>query len=277
MPDPKQLQHLMKLLDDESSVVREQVFKELSSYGPSLEEELLRQHIDIRPEFKELLHSLLKHTDRIWLDEQWQGWPTLRDDKLRLETALHLLSQFIAGRKHQESLPLLLDEIATTFRSSHLHITMRQVAGYLFKDYALKGVETAEYYHPENSDLISVLKNKTGLPISLVCIFILVGNRLGLEIEGCNVPGHFMATAIDNGKKVIVDCFHGGIILDETTLQSLNMSVPITIKDLLTLECNTEEIIARVIRNLIHAYQQNNDKATVEFLGKLLRNMEKHG
>ena len=40
MPDPEQLPHLLRLLDDESTTVQKAVAEALSAFGPSLEQEL---------------------------------------------------------------------------------------------------------------------------------------------------------------------------------------------------------------------------------------------
>ena len=40
MPDPEQLPHLLKLIDDDSEGVRRAVAKALSSFGPTLEQAL---------------------------------------------------------------------------------------------------------------------------------------------------------------------------------------------------------------------------------------------
>ena len=40
MPDPEQIPHLLRLLDDESETVRKAVADALSAFGPSLEQEL---------------------------------------------------------------------------------------------------------------------------------------------------------------------------------------------------------------------------------------------
>ncbi|MDP6039411.1 MAG: hypothetical protein QGG64_12740 [Candidatus Latescibacteria bacterium] len=40
MPDPQNLPHLLKLLDDDSETVRESVAQALKAFGPQLETEL---------------------------------------------------------------------------------------------------------------------------------------------------------------------------------------------------------------------------------------------
>ena len=49
MADPNQIPHLIKLLDDESSDIRETVVKELEAYGPTLKEELKKMALQFQP------------------------------------------------------------------------------------------------------------------------------------------------------------------------------------------------------------------------------------
>ncbi len=56
------------------------------------------------------------------------------------------------------------------------------------RESVLGGTETMDYGDPQNSNLVHVITRRAGLPISLACVYILVGQRMGLAIEGCNFP-----------------------------------------------------------------------------------------
>jgi hypothetical protein len=55
-----------------------------------------------------------------------------------------------------------------------------------------------------------VLDTGLGNPISLCCLYRLLGQRFGLEIEGCNFPGHFLSRVTYRDKTWLVDCFNRG-------------------------------------------------------------------
>ena len=61
MPDPKTLPYLLKLLDDDSQVVKEAVLKELAAFGPALEEELSHLPEPLDAKQKELLQRLIQN------------------------------------------------------------------------------------------------------------------------------------------------------------------------------------------------------------------------
>ncbi|MBI4547404.1 MAG: hypothetical protein HY707_05465 [Ignavibacteriae bacterium] len=270
MPNPKQLPHLIKLLEDDSPTVRNSVLKELASFGSSLEVELARQTIVLTPDQKEVVQQLLEDQRRTWLRKNWSRWFTFEHDKQRLEAALSLLAQFLNGFKHRLSVKNLLDRLAKEYIATHKRHNARTLANFLFKEQRLRGTVPDDYFNPQNSNLIYVIENKRGIPISLASVYILVGYRLGLKIEGCNFPGHFLAIVYTGEKKIIVDCFSGGRFIDEETLANLDTPVQVKLEHLTNLECSADEIITRMLRNLINAYQLKKDEANLQLMKELL-------
>jgi regulator of sirC expression with transglutaminase-like and TPR domain len=69
------------------------------------------------------------------------------------------------------------------------------------------------YDDPENSFLDSVIERRLGIPISLSVLMIAVGRRLGVDVRGVGMPGHFLVLDGERGD-VWCDPFHGGGLLD---------------------------------------------------------------
>jgi regulator of sirC expression with transglutaminase-like and TPR domain len=79
---------------------------------------------------------------------------------------------------------------------------------YLFEELGFVGNE-ADYYDPRNSMLHQVLGRRTGIPITLSVVYIEVGRRAGLRVEGLGLPGHFIVRASEGeGDGVLVDPFN---------------------------------------------------------------------
>src|SRR5215212_9849206 len=80
---------------------------------------------------------------------------------------------------------------------------------YLFEEQGFAGNES-DYYDPRNSMLHQVLGRRTGIPITLSVVYIEVGRRAGLRVEGVGLPGHFVVRAFeDEGSEgVLVDPFN---------------------------------------------------------------------
>ena len=269
MPDPKQIPHLIKLLDDESEMVLEAVLKELAAFGPTLREELAKLPEPLSNEQQEKIQTLLADHNRHWLKENWKKQLSTLSDNERLEKALSLLAEFQNGPGYPVQLKTLLNTLAEEYRQAHQTQDAVSLANFLFKAQQLQG-NTTDYYNPANSNLVYVIEHKRGIPISLACIYILTGVRLGLEIEGCNFPGHFLAKITVEGKTKWVDCFNGGRLLDEAAILEMTNEPPQSIRDILEMNVNAETIIARMLTNLIRAYelldQQTNRQLMIDLL-----------
>jgi regulator of sirC expression with transglutaminase-like and TPR domain len=69
------------------------------------------------------------------------------------------------------------------------------------------------YADPENSFLDSVIERRRGIPISLSVLMIAVGRRLGVDVRGVGMPGHFLVLDATHGDRWC-DPFHAGAVLD---------------------------------------------------------------
>ena len=283
MSDPKQLPYLLRLLDDKSPVVQEAVLKELAAFGPSLEEELSRLPQPPDENQERVIRTLLEAYNRTLLKRLpdlkgiWPNWLDLEDSKEKLEEGFALLSEFRNGPAYPLKLKPMLDQLAKEYDLTYGGRDSYQLADFLFKVKGLKGASESDYYHPNNSNLVFVIEKKRGIPISLAAIYILVGHRLGLNIEGCDFPRHFMARTYLGDKIFLVDCFRGGEFIDEKTILDGNSrELSRTIQNLIRREIDAETIIARVLANLINAYHQAGDQESRDLLLDLLKDLEKH-
>ncbi|MBI4436633.1 MAG: hypothetical protein HY590_04395 [Candidatus Omnitrophica bacterium] len=274
MPDPKKLPYLLKLLEDESQLVQEAVLKELAAFGPSLEEELARLPEAMNAQKRQVLKTLLADDERKWLKQIWPSWFRLEGDREKLEAALTLLSEFQSGRHYPAKLKALLDVLSEEYQASTPQKDEATLADFLFKVKQLKGAEE-DYYNPQNSNLIYVIEKKRGIPISLACVYILVGHRLGLNVEGCNFPGHFLARIRPEGHTIFVDCFNDGTFLEEKEILAMNTDSFQSLKEIFDADTDAETMMNRVLRNLVGAYQQAGDAANSYLMFELLNILER--
>lgn len=69
---------------------------------------------------------------------------------------------------------------------------------YLFDEEGFAG-NVSDYYDPRNSMLHRVLERRLGIPITLSVVYMEVGRRAGLRVEGVGLPGHFVVRAYGSG------------------------------------------------------------------------------
>ena len=135
---------------------------------------------------------------------------------------------------------------------------------FLFEELGYWG-NTDDYYDPRNSYLNEVIDRKTGIPITLSILYMELGRRIGLPLEGISFPGHFLVRLRLRGGVLILDPFAGGAPQSEAELrQRLQRVIPEGASDLSVAELPLEQflepasnrqILARVLRNLKGIYR----------------------
>jgi regulator of sirC expression with transglutaminase-like and TPR domain len=119
----------------------------------------------------------------------------------------------------------------------------------------------AAFEDPRNSFLNEVLDRRVGIPISLSLVYVLVGRRAGLQMEGIAFPGHFLARCdLDDGF-VVLDAFEAGRQLSledcKRLLRSSQREASFD-RDLLEPASN-RTILFRMLANLKSLYLQRED------------------
>ena len=270
MADRSKLPYLVSLIDDETREVREEVLKGLSNYGASLEEDLLEFSKALDTQTLDFLKPILENNRRKWLSENWESWKKYSDANSQLEEAFSLISKFQYGITYPVKLKRLLDQLGEEFRTLYPFGNEIDLANFLFNFKKMKG-EKEDYYNPFNSNLIYVIKEKKGLPISLACVYILTAYRVSLQVEGCNFPGHFLAKTVLDGEPVYIDCFNGGKKLFEEDFKTIADETYDSLSDILGKETSAITIIQRILNNLVNAYKNSDDKINSDFFATLLR------
>lgn len=79
----------------------------------------------------------------------------------------------------------------------------------MFKEQGFRG-NRRDYYDTRNSFLNEVLDRKVGIPITLSIIYLDVGRRIGLPVNGVGLPGHFVVQYGAQPEPLYVDPFHAG-------------------------------------------------------------------
>jgi regulator of sirC expression with transglutaminase-like and TPR domain len=130
-----------------------------------------------------------------------------------------------------------------------------------FRELGFRG-NTEDYHDPGNSDLAWVLMHRKGIPITLSLVFMEIGRRLGLEVEGVGFPGHFLVR-VRGETEVLIDAFEGRVVSEADCAAKLRSMVgdEIHFHPGLLRACTPHEILARMLRNLKHAHLRRADFA----------------
>jgi regulator of sirC expression with transglutaminase-like and TPR domain len=131
------------------------------------------------------------------------------DDSIELDEAALLLARIEYPGLPLEPWRAELDFHAEQLRARNRH-GFRVTAGeYLFGELQFGGNDE-DYYNPHNSCLNYVLEKRRGIPITLSILYMELGRRLGVKVEGIPAPGHFLVKVEEDGDDYYIDVFNGG-------------------------------------------------------------------
>ncbi len=94
------------------------------------------------------------------------------------------------------------------------HAAVCELARLLGDVHGLRG-DLSCYESPEGSYLPEVIRRRRGLPIALGILYIGVGRRAGLSVEGVAAPNRFLVRVETELGPTFVDAYEGGRVLSE--------------------------------------------------------------
>ncbi len=121
----------------------------------------------------------------------------------------------------------------------------------LFEEQGFHGSRT-DYHNPSNSYLNEVLDDREGLPISLSLLYMELGRRLGVTMEGVGLPGHFVVRYVPaEGETQLIDVFEQGkkLTVDEAKAKVIALNGGPWRDEFLAAQ-PPKAILIRMLRNL---------------------------
>jgi len=176
-------------------------------------------------------------------------------DLVDLERACWCLARIFQPGVEVESYQKIVDTWSRELRirlSKCDSDTSRAVAMAQFfgKDLGLRGNEE-DYYNARNSLLPCVMDSRLGIPISLSLLYMIVGQRAAVRVEGINLPGHFV---VRHGG-VLLDPFHEGRILTTSDCVQILSGQKRTFHLDHLQTAHPKLILIRMLANLLYIFQ----------------------
>jgi len=270
----QQIKAIFTLLSDRDERTVDLVRQTLIEIGPDAVPSLERAQEAADPHIRRHLRTVVEEIRQNDLEDRFRDYAALDESELDLEEGSLLIAQFcypdLNAADCRNELDRLSEEIAIRLiRKNQPEEIIRQINRYLFLEQGYHG-NTRNYYDPDNTYLNRVLERRSGIPISLSIVYLLIAKRLGLPITGVGLPGHFMLKYEGEGFCLFLDAFNHGQVLtrDECVRFLLNSGYevqpghfsPATVRDILT----------RTLRNLVYAYGQLKDKERSHRLTRLI-------
>lgn len=270
-PTPRELDALIRLLDDDTPGVRDSVAGRIRCFGGDLSEWLADREPPLAEAEATLLSAMLQPGRREALAREWQvptgGLAALGEDRDLFEALLRLISDFLHdGITIRQPLSDALDLLAEEAEQDGV-LTANDLRAFLFESGRLKG-NGDRPLDPRHSDLAWTIAAGSSNPLGLGLVFMLVAWRLDLIVEGVNFPGRFLCRIHEDGVPLIVDCFDQGRLYEQAELLD-NPELERDERERLRRAADAGAILIRLLNNLVAAL----DKVGRDEDSKLIRRL----
>ena len=258
---PEDFRALIHLLGDEDDGVVEHARATLRTAGPEATPYLeiassTSIERSIRAESRSVLEDI--HVDEI--EREWVSLQAVEEGEA-LEEGAFLLERMLHPERNgrQDAARAELAVLAAGAREA----VPRNAPGgeqvdalrhYLHEACGFRG-NVENYYDPENSFLTSVMTRRTGIPITLALVYLVIGRRLGIPLIGIGMPMHFLVGFRDGAEERYIDPFYGGRQVGRGECRLLLERAGFEPAEAYLQPATVVSILERMARNLIVIYQ----------------------
>lgn len=192
-----------------------------------------------------------------------------------IEPALILLGRCFGAERAANEAAARLDawgqELARRLPRAHDDAgRVAELAALLGQQAGFRG-NADDYYAPENSLLPLVLETRLGIPISLTVVYQLIARRAGLQVDGINLPGHFIARV----GEVLFDPFHGGRRLSSSDCETLLRKQGLRLDPRHLQLASPRRILVRSLANLHFIFEESARHADRDRVAGWLQKLER--
>ncbi|HEU5071325.1 MAG TPA: transglutaminase-like domain-containing protein [Verrucomicrobiae bacterium] len=254
---------LLKLLGDDDPEVFNAVQERILAQGPAVCEWLRPHRLSSDPSLRRNARRIIQHFERRTADHEFLSFCLRSGEKLDIETGSLLLARTTYPDVNAEAYHALLDDFAAGIRprlASDLspREQLARINDHLFNELGFRGNEE-NYFDPRNSHLNQVLDRRTGNPISLSIVYLLIARRLQLPVSGIGLPGHFVCRYQSSADSVYIDAFNRGRLLTKADCVQYLLQSAFGLNEQFLTPMSARRMLMRVCGNLHRAYLQRDD------------------
>ncbi|KEO74830.1 transglutaminase-like domain-containing protein [Anditalea andensis] len=269
----RELHALVSLLDDTDKEIKEHVRDRIISFGNDIIPFLEKKWEDsfnptLQKEIEELVHEL----QFALLKDRLVQWKNSEDRDLL--TGLWILNTYqypdlefdkLNGDMHQ-----IYFDVWTAYKNDLQPYDQVRIINNVIFNQLKFSANTKNFHSPGNSMLSNVIASKKGNPITLCSIYLLVSQKLGLPIFGVNLPNLFVLTYKSEENFFYINAFNKGLIFSRSDINNYLEHLKISPKNEFFEPCSNYDIVLRMLRNLVVAYERISDVEKAEEIKELL-------
>ena len=237
----------------------------------------LRAAIDAVPE-QQLRHEAQLVVEQVELDRVRLAFRRVvrAPGDADLEAGLALLARFVYPDLPPDAIRVPLDTMAEEIDrriSKELALPTRPINGmrrYLFEEEGFHGDKRTPS-DPRNHLLNDVLARRTGSPLLLSAVYLLLAKRLNLLVHGIGLPGHFIVGHRVPRGVVFIDPHQNGRVLRKKDCEVLVRRLGYTFREEHLDPVSNRDILARALAQMINVYSEQGATAKAKALSKLYR------
>ena len=259
----------LKLLEEQFKTFDVKILKEIYGEIPLDDVELQRNFLELAIRIK-----------RNQLKDSFSKWST--NSLSDLEDGVFLIAMFANPLLDVDYYSKLLTDWSNSILNNLKKVKLKndptsvinEINHFLFMELGFKGNKD-NFYDPENSFLDKVIEKKSGNPILLSMIYLLITKRVGLSFSGVNMPAHFLIQYKDVFEPIFIDPFNQGEIITKSVCQErIKVLKLVWQEDYLSSPTN-KQIIIRMLQNLINIYHNREQFELKEYLESYINLIKK--
>jgi regulator of sirC expression with transglutaminase-like and TPR domain len=256
---------LLTLLADDDPEVFEPVRARILSSGPGAIEWLKAHALSQDPVLRRRSQAIVRQFERHAADNDFVVFCLSGGQDMDLEKAVLLLSRTAYPDISMEGCGALLDHFAAELAprlkpAMPANDVLTRFRSYLHQELGFVGNDD-DYYDPDNSYFSRVLDRRTGNPISLCALYILIAKRLRLPIAGIGMPGHFLCRYQTSAVEVYLDAFKGGKLMTKADCLLYLTGAGYGMKEDFLSPVSPRKMLLRMCGNLNQIYARQSNSA----------------
>ncbi|GAA4431102.1 transglutaminase-like domain-containing protein [Ravibacter arvi] len=269
----KEIRALVSLLDDDDEEVIAHVEGKIRSMGSEVIRFLEGQWEEsFDPVLQKKIEDLVHDLQLDGIIERLQAW--VEGGALDLLEGMWILNTYLypdlSYEKLSGEIEQLYYQVWLSYHDSMSPTEQVKLMNSLFYNTMGLGPNTKNFHAPSNSMLSVVLESKRGNPITLCVIYMLIARKLGMPVYGVNLPNLFVLTYKQEGLQFYINVFNRGIIFSRTDIEHYINQLKLKQNNTFYEPCTNQDIVQRVLRNLILSYEKSGDSDRSQELERVL-------
>lgn len=285
----RDIQALISMVDEPDPAVFSEIAEKIVGYGQTafpILDEAIHSTAD-----EELLKRLEEISQRILFKQLSAGlehWKNSEEQDL-LTAWLHVSRYSYPDINESEvhnGIEAIRKDVWLEMNENLTALEQIKVFNHVFYDLHRFSGNIDDYHNPDNSFVHKVLQSRSGNPLSIGVIYMLVARSVDIPISGINLPEHFvlayMGDRLDADKMMAehenalfyINAFSGGAVFSTQEINEFLLKLGMEPLAAFFNPCSNRDIIIRMLNNLIIAYEQVDRKNRVSGFKNLRDNLQ---